>query len=53
MVEALDRDRLHISVSGTRVGTLGRSVSGLDSIFSYTEDAREENAVSLTMPVPA
>ncbi|TVT81159.1 type II toxin-antitoxin system HipA family toxin [Pseudomonas sp. H3(2019)] len=50
MVESQDRDRLHISVSGTPVGTLGRSQSRIDSVFTYTEDVLEENAVSLTMP---
>ncbi|MNE19603.1 hypothetical protein D3C80_1126910 [compost metagenome] len=51
MVEPHDSHRLHISVSGTSVGTLGRSQSRVDSVFTYGEDAQEENAVSLTMPV--
>lgn len=51
MVESHDTRRLHISVSGTSVGTLGRSQSRVDSVFTYGEDAQEENAVSLTMPV--
>ncbi|POA20914.1 type II toxin-antitoxin system HipA family toxin [Pseudomonas sp. FW300-N1A1] len=51
MVEPHDTHRLHISVSGTSVGTLGRSLSRVDSVFTYGEDAQEENAVSLTMPV--
>ena len=51
MVEPHDTHRLHISVSGTSVGTLGRSQSRVDSVFTYGEDAQEENAVSLTMPV--
>ncbi len=50
MGEQQEKDRLHISVSGTTVGTLGRAQSRIDSVFAYAEDAREENAVSLTMP---
>ncbi len=43
-------DRLHICVGGHAVGTLGRGQARLDSVFSYREDAKAENAVSLTMP---
>jgi serine/threonine-protein kinase HipA len=50
MGEQQEKDRLHISVSGTTVGTLGRAQSRIDSVFAYAEDALEENAVSLTMP---
>lgn len=50
MGEQQEKDRLHISVSGTTVGTLGRGQSRIDSVFAYAEDALEENAVSLTMP---
>ena len=50
MGEQQAKDRLHISVSGTTVGTLGRGQSRIDSVFAYAEDALEENAVSLTMP---
>jgi serine/threonine-protein kinase HipA len=50
MAESQEKDRLHISVSGTTVGTLGRGQSRIDSVFAYAEDAQEENAVSLTMP---
>ena len=50
MAELLEKDRLHISVSGAPVGTLGRGQSRIDSVFAYAEDALEENAVSLTMP---
>lgn len=50
MAERSDADRLHVSVSGTTVGTLGRGQSRIDSVFAYAEDALEENAVSLTMP---
>ncbi|WP_213941847.1 type II toxin-antitoxin system HipA family toxin [Pseudomonas sp. dw_612] len=50
MVEPQEMDRLHISVSGAAVGALGRGQSRDDSIFTYGEDAPEENAVSLTMP---
>ncbi|MEK1841034.1 MAG: type II toxin-antitoxin system HipA family toxin [Pseudomonas sp.] len=50
MAEARVVDRLHVSVSGTMVGALGRGQSGVDSVFTYAQDALEENAVSLTMP---
>lgn len=50
MAEKSDVDRLDISVSGTAVGALGRGQSPTDSVFTYTQDALEENAVSLTMP---
>lgn len=50
MAEQSDVDRLHISVSGTTVGALGRGQSPADSVFTYAQDALEENAVSLTMP---
>ncbi|MHC8389560.1 type II toxin-antitoxin system HipA family toxin [Pseudomonas sp. MDT2-39-1] len=50
MSEQQEKDRLHISVSETVVGTLGRGQSRGDSVFTYTENAQEENAVSLTMP---
>ncbi|MVV47096.1 type II toxin-antitoxin system HipA family toxin [Pseudomonas sp. PB120] len=50
MVESLEPDRLHINVSGTAVGTLGRGQPRSDSVFTYAENAREENSVSLTMP---
>ncbi|WP_447787871.1 type II toxin-antitoxin system HipA family toxin [Pseudomonas farris] len=50
MAEQSDVDRLHISVSGTTVGALGRGQSPTDSVFTYAQDALEENAVSLTMP---
>jgi serine/threonine-protein kinase HipA len=46
-----ERDRLHISVSGIAVGALGRSQPRADSVFTYAENAQEQNAVSLTMPV--
>jgi len=42
--------RLHITVADSPVGTLGRGQPGMDSVFSYREDAIDENAVSLTMP---
>ncbi|QAY83156.1 type II toxin-antitoxin system HipA family toxin [Pseudomonas arsenicoxydans] len=51
MAEPQERERLHISVSGIAVGTLGRGQSRGDSVFTYAENAQEENAVSLTMPV--
>lgn len=50
MAEQSNVDRLHISVSGTTVGALGRGQSPADSVFTYAQDALEENAVSLTMP---
>lgn len=50
MGEPQGKDRLHISVSATAVGTLGRGQSRGDSVFTYAENAQEENAVSLTMP---
>ncbi|KZN17088.1 MULTISPECIES: type II toxin-antitoxin system HipA family toxin [Pseudomonas] len=50
MAEGSVVDRLHVSVSGTTVGALGRGQSGVDSVFTYAQDALEENAVSLTMP---
>lgn len=50
MVEPLEKDRLHISVSSEAVGTLGRGQSRIDSVFTYAQDALEINAVSLTMP---
>jgi serine/threonine-protein kinase HipA len=50
MAEQSDVNRLHISVSGTTVGALGRGQSPADSVFTYAQDALEENAVSLTMP---
>lgn len=50
MSEPRGKDRLHISVSATAVGTLGRGQSRGDSVFTYAENAQEENAVSLTMP---
>ena len=50
MVEPQEKGRLHVSVSGAPVGTLGRGQSRVDSVFAYAADAQEENAVSLTMP---
>ncbi|MBV7495538.1 type II toxin-antitoxin system HipA family toxin [Pseudomonas sp. PDM24] len=50
MAEGRVVERLHVSVSGTMVGALGRGQSGVDSVFTYAQDALEENAVSLTMP---
>ncbi|AWM89656.1 type II toxin-antitoxin system HipA family toxin [Pseudomonas sp. 31-12] len=50
MAEQQEKDRLHISVSGGAIGTLGRGQSRADSVFTYAENAQEENAVSLTMP---
>ncbi|MDR7283803.1 serine/threonine-protein kinase HipA [Pseudomonas corrugata] len=50
MNEPQEKDRLHISVSATAVGTLGRGQSRSDSIFTYVENAGEQNSVSLTMP---
>ena len=50
MAEGRVVDRLHVSVSGTMVGALGRGQSGVDSVFTYAQEALEENAVSLTMP---
>jgi len=50
MGEQQENDRLHISVSQSPVGTLGRGQSRSDSVFAYVEDARDENAISLTMP---
>ncbi|WP_030131591.1 type II toxin-antitoxin system HipA family toxin [Pseudomonas sp. QTF5] len=50
MAEKSDVDRLDISVSGTTVGALGRGQSRIDSVFTYAQNALEENAVSLTMP---
>ncbi|EJM01670.1 HipA domain-containing protein [Pseudomonas sp. GM102] len=50
MAEGSVVDRLHVSVSGTTVGALGRGQSGVDSVFTYAQEALEENAVSLTMP---
>ncbi|MGY2262514.1 type II toxin-antitoxin system HipA family toxin [Pseudomonas sp. SDO55104_S430] len=44
-------DRLHIRVANSAVGTLGREPLRADSVFTYRDDAREENAVSLTMPI--
>lgn len=46
-----ERERLHISVSGIAVGALGRGQPRADSVFTYAENAQEQNAVSLTMPV--
>jgi serine/threonine-protein kinase HipA len=46
-----ERERLHISVSGIAVGALGRGQPRGDSVFAYAENAQEQNAVSLTMPV--
>ena len=46
-----ERERLHISVSGMAVGALGRGQPRADSVFTYAENAQEQNAVSLTMPV--
>jgi serine/threonine-protein kinase HipA len=46
-----ERERLHISVSGIAVGALGRGQPRGDSVFTYAENAQEQNAVSLTMPV--
>ena len=46
-----ERERLHISVSGMAVGALGRGQPRGDSVFTYAENAQEQNAVSLTMPV--
>lgn len=43
-------DRLHIRVADSAVGTLGRGQMGVDSVFTYRDDATDENAVSLTMP---
>lgn len=51
MAEPQERERLHISISGMAVGTLGRGQPRGDSVFTYAENAQEENAVSLTMPV--
>lgn len=51
MAEPQERERLHISVSGMAVGTLGRGQPRGDSVFTYAENAQEENAVSLTMPL--
>lgn len=51
MNEPRASERLHISVAANAVGTLGRSESRRDSVFSYAENAAERNAVSLTMPV--
>ena len=42
MGEQQEKDRLHISVSGTAVGTLGRGQSRIDSVFAYAEDARKK-----------
>ncbi|MGL6246111.1 type II toxin-antitoxin system HipA family toxin [Pseudomonas sp.] len=50
MSEQQEKDRLHISVSGAAVGALGRGQSRGNSVFTYAENAQEENAVSLTMP---
>ncbi|MBD9566553.1 type II toxin-antitoxin system HipA family toxin [Pseudomonas sp. PDM09] len=50
MAEGRVVDRLHVSVSGTMVGALGRGQSGVDSVFTYAQEALEENAISLTMP---
>jgi serine/threonine-protein kinase HipA len=50
MAEGRVVDRLHVSVSGTTIGALGRGQSGVDSVFTYAQEALEENAVSLTMP---
>ncbi|MHC8369646.1 type II toxin-antitoxin system HipA family toxin [Pseudomonas sp. MDT1-85] len=50
MAEKSDVDRLDISVSGITVGALGRGQSRIDSVFTYAQNALEENAVSLTMP---
>jgi serine/threonine-protein kinase HipA len=46
-----ERERLHISVSGIAVGALGRGQPRGDSVFTYAENAQEQNAVSLTMPM--
>jgi serine/threonine-protein kinase HipA len=51
MADPQERERLHISVSEMAVGTLGRGQPRGDSVFTYAENAQEENAVSLTMPV--
>ncbi|WP_323167869.1 type II toxin-antitoxin system HipA family toxin [Pseudomonas atacamensis] len=48
MTEALDR--LQVCVGGHEVGRLGRGHADVDSVFSYRDDAIDENAVSLTMP---
>ncbi|MCF4995438.1 type II toxin-antitoxin system HipA family toxin [Pseudomonas syringae] len=48
MTESMDR--LHIRVADTPVGALGRGHTRTDSVFTYREDASNENAVSLTMP---
>ncbi|WP_130908228.1 type II toxin-antitoxin system HipA family toxin [Pseudomonas sp. Sample_16] len=51
MVELQQRDRLAISVSSNAVGILGRGQSSADSVFAYAENASEQDAVSLIMPV--
>ncbi|MGE8153908.1 type II toxin-antitoxin system HipA family toxin [Pseudomonas vancouverensis] len=51
MDEARDKDRLAVSVSNSSVGFLGRAAHPVDTVFAYTENASEENAISLTMPV--
>ena len=51
MSDTPDKQRLHVSVSGSLVGTLGRGQSRDDSVFSYAADAPQTHAVSLTMPV--
>ena len=43
-------DRFQVCVGGHEVGRLGRGHAGVDSVFSYRDDAIDENAVSLTMP---
>ncbi|WP_338584135.1 type II toxin-antitoxin system HipA family toxin [Pseudomonas sp. MAG733B] len=51
MDEPQEKDRLAISVSNSAVGILGRGQSPIATVFAYAENASEQNAVSLTMPV--
>jgi hypothetical protein len=48
MNEPRASERLHISVAANAVGTLGRSESRQDSVFSYAENAAERNAREAT-----
>ncbi|MFU2326707.1 type II toxin-antitoxin system HipA family toxin [Pseudomonas sp. NFX98] len=51
MNDPQEKDRLAVSVSNSAVGILGRGQSPIATVFAYAENASEQNAVSLTMPV--
>jgi serine/threonine-protein kinase HipA len=51
MADEQGLDRLHVTVSETAVGVLGRDQQRSESVFVYSTKAQEEQSVSLTMPV--